>query len=214
MRARLSPGRATNYDSTALVICFPGSPLSLTVRFYQHLPRTPGFFAADGVVHRVPALIRGDNLAVLADLPGRWIGAVHDRWPPKSIILCQSAFKHDPHGAPHSEAPNLESINTENARKIQMRFPLPAVGQHRLILRRRDAPVCHALQPKPRERCVLIITKSTLSCVPRSILAHGEIFCTAADSALSGKPKWSKVRYRCQFISGMSAQTGTIVKQD
>ncbi|HUS54378.1 MAG TPA: hypothetical protein VMY41_10290, partial [Thermohalobaculum sp.] len=47
---------------------------------------------------------------------------------------------------------------------------------HRLILRRRDAPVCHALQPKPRERCVLITTKSTLSGVPRSILAHGELF--------------------------------------
>jgi hypothetical protein len=32
-------------------------------------------------------LTRSENLATLADLPGRWIDAVHDRRPPKSVTL-------------------------------------------------------------------------------------------------------------------------------
>ena len=32
-------------------------------------------------------LTRPENLAALADLPGRWIDAVHDKRPPKVITL-------------------------------------------------------------------------------------------------------------------------------
>ncbi len=32
-------------------------------------------------------LTQPENLNALADLPGRWIDAVHDRRPPKSITL-------------------------------------------------------------------------------------------------------------------------------
>jgi Transposase DDE domain group 1 len=32
-------------------------------------------------------LVRSDNVAALADLPGQWIDAVHQRRPPKTIVL-------------------------------------------------------------------------------------------------------------------------------
>ena len=41
---------------------------------------------------------------------------------------------------------------------------------HRLIHHRRERPGCHALEPKPRERCVLIIAKSKCSGSNRQIL--------------------------------------------
>ncbi len=43
-----------------------------------------------------------------------------------------------------------------------------------------EASVCHALWPKPRERCVLIITKSKLSAALRRILAQKRAFRTTA----------------------------------
>ena len=43
-------------------------------------------------------LTRPDNLAALADLPGRWIGAVHDRRPPKSITLDMDSSESPVHG--------------------------------------------------------------------------------------------------------------------
>lgn len=43
-------------------------------------------------------LTRPDNLAVLCDLPGRWIDAVHDRRPPKSITLDMDSSESPLHG--------------------------------------------------------------------------------------------------------------------
>jgi hypothetical protein len=43
-------------------------------------------------------LMRPDNLSVLADLPGRWIDAVHDRRPPKSITLDMDSSESPVHG--------------------------------------------------------------------------------------------------------------------
>ena len=43
-------------------------------------------------------LTRPDNLAALADLPGRWIDAVHDRRPPKSITLDMDSSESPVHG--------------------------------------------------------------------------------------------------------------------
>ena len=39
-----------------------------------------------------------DNLAALADLPGRWIDVVHDRTPPKSITLDMDSSESPVHG--------------------------------------------------------------------------------------------------------------------
>ncbi len=43
-------------------------------------------------------LTRPENLSVLADLPGRWIDAVHDRRPPKSITLDMDSSESPVHG--------------------------------------------------------------------------------------------------------------------
>ena len=43
-------------------------------------------------------LTRPDNLAAFADLPGRWIDAVHDRRPPKSITLDMDSSESPVHG--------------------------------------------------------------------------------------------------------------------
>jgi hypothetical protein len=43
-------------------------------------------------------LTRPENLAVLADLPGRWIDVVHDRRPPKSITLDMDSSESPVHG--------------------------------------------------------------------------------------------------------------------
>ena len=43
-------------------------------------------------------LTRPENLAALADLPGRWIDAVHDRRPPKSITLDMDSSESPVHG--------------------------------------------------------------------------------------------------------------------
>ena len=43
-------------------------------------------------------LARPENLAALADLPGRWIDAVHDRRPPKSITLDMDSSESPVHG--------------------------------------------------------------------------------------------------------------------
>jgi hypothetical protein len=43
-------------------------------------------------------LARPENLAVLADLPGRWIDAVHDRRPPKCITLDMDSSESPVHG--------------------------------------------------------------------------------------------------------------------
>jgi len=39
-----------------------------------------------------------ENLTVLADLPGRWIDAIHDRRPPKSITLDMDSSESPVHG--------------------------------------------------------------------------------------------------------------------
>ena len=43
-------------------------------------------------------LTRPENLAVLIDLPGRWIDTVHDRRPPKSITLDMDSSESPVHG--------------------------------------------------------------------------------------------------------------------
>jgi hypothetical protein len=43
-------------------------------------------------------LTQPENLDALADLPGRWIGAVHDRRPPKSITLDMDSSESPVHG--------------------------------------------------------------------------------------------------------------------
>jgi hypothetical protein len=43
-------------------------------------------------------LTRPENLAALMDLPGRWIDAVHDRRPPKSITLDMDSSESPVHG--------------------------------------------------------------------------------------------------------------------
>ena len=43
-------------------------------------------------------LTRPENLEVLAELPGRWIDAVHDRRPPKSITLDMDSSESPVHG--------------------------------------------------------------------------------------------------------------------
>ncbi len=43
-------------------------------------------------------LTQPENLEVLADLPGRWIDAVHDRRPPKSITLDMDSSESPVHG--------------------------------------------------------------------------------------------------------------------
>jgi len=43
-------------------------------------------------------LTQPENLSVLADLPGRWIDAVHDRQPPKSITLDMDSSESPVHG--------------------------------------------------------------------------------------------------------------------
>lgn len=43
-------------------------------------------------------LTQPDNLEVLADMPGRWIDAVHDRRPPKSITLDMDSSESPVHG--------------------------------------------------------------------------------------------------------------------
>ena len=43
-------------------------------------------------------LAQPDNLAALADLPGRWIDTVHDRRPPKSITLDMDSSESPVHG--------------------------------------------------------------------------------------------------------------------
>jgi len=43
-------------------------------------------------------LARPENLTALADLPGRWIDAVHDRRPPKSITLDMDSSESPVHG--------------------------------------------------------------------------------------------------------------------
>jgi hypothetical protein len=43
-------------------------------------------------------LTRPENLDALADLPGRWIDAVHDRQPPKSITLDMDSSESPVHG--------------------------------------------------------------------------------------------------------------------
>ena len=41
-------------------------------------------------------LVRPENLAALADLPGRWIDAVHQRRQPKVIVLDMDSAKAQP----------------------------------------------------------------------------------------------------------------------
>jgi hypothetical protein len=43
-------------------------------------------------------LTRPENLAALADLPGRWIDAVHDRRPPKVVTLDMDSSESPVHG--------------------------------------------------------------------------------------------------------------------
>jgi hypothetical protein len=51
-------------------------------------------------------LTRPDNLAALAGLPGRWIDAVHDRRPPKSITLDMDSSESPVHGDQEGSAWN------------------------------------------------------------------------------------------------------------
>ena len=51
-------------------------------------------------------LTRPENLAALADLPGRWIDAVHDRRPPKTITLDMDSSESPVHGEQEGSAWN------------------------------------------------------------------------------------------------------------
>ena len=51
-------------------------------------------------------LTRPENIAVLADLPGRWIDAVHDRLAPKSITLDMDSSESPVHGDQEGSAWN------------------------------------------------------------------------------------------------------------
>jgi len=51
-------------------------------------------------------LARPDNLAALADLPRRWIDAIHDRRPPKSITLDMDSSGSPVHGNQEGSAWN------------------------------------------------------------------------------------------------------------
>ncbi len=51
-------------------------------------------------------LTRPENLEALADLPGRWIDAVHDRRPPKSITLDMDSSESPVHGDQEGSAWN------------------------------------------------------------------------------------------------------------
>ena len=43
-------------------------------------------------------LTRPENLAALADLPGRWIDAVHSRRPPRIMVLDMDSSESPTHG--------------------------------------------------------------------------------------------------------------------
>ena len=51
-------------------------------------------------------LTRPENLAALADMPGRWIDAAHDRRPPKSITLDMDSSESPVHGEQEGAAGN------------------------------------------------------------------------------------------------------------
>ncbi len=51
-------------------------------------------------------LTRPENLTVLADLPGRWIDAVHDKRPPKQITLDMDSSESPVHGDQEGSAWN------------------------------------------------------------------------------------------------------------
>jgi hypothetical protein len=51
-------------------------------------------------------LTRPENLAALADLPGRWIDAVHDRRPPKVVTLDMDTSESPVHGEQEGSARN------------------------------------------------------------------------------------------------------------
>jgi hypothetical protein len=51
-------------------------------------------------------LTRPENLAALADLPGRWIDAVHDRRPPKVVTLDMDSSESPCHGDQEGSAWN------------------------------------------------------------------------------------------------------------
>jgi hypothetical protein len=51
-------------------------------------------------------LTRPENLAALADLPGRWIDAVHDRRPPKTVTLDMDSSESPVHGDQEGSAWN------------------------------------------------------------------------------------------------------------
>jgi hypothetical protein len=51
-------------------------------------------------------LIAPENLAALADLPGRWIDAVHDRRPPKTVTLDMDSSESPVHGEQEGSAWN------------------------------------------------------------------------------------------------------------
>jgi hypothetical protein len=77
------------------------------------------------------------------------------------------------------------------------RVPGGAFRSHALDLRRCEVFGWHVFQRKPRERCVLITTRSASSGVPRSILAHREGHARGGKrSALPGKPNWNKLSFR------------------
>ena len=51
-------------------------------------------------------LSRPENLAALADLPGRWIGKVHSRRPPKAIVLDMDSSESPTYGEQEGSAYN------------------------------------------------------------------------------------------------------------
>jgi Transposase DDE domain group 1 len=51
-------------------------------------------------------LCRLENLAALADLPGQWIDKVHQRRPPKTIVLDMAASESPTYGEPEGRAYN------------------------------------------------------------------------------------------------------------
>ena len=67
-----------------------------------------GFAASASQIGRFETkwLSRQENLAALADLPGQWIGKVHQRRPPKRIVLDMDSSESPTYGAQEGSAYN------------------------------------------------------------------------------------------------------------
>jgi len=85
-------------------------------------------------------LVRPENLAGLADLPGRWIDAVHQRRQPRVIVLDTDS----------SESPTYgEQEGSAYKRPFRLQLLPPAV---RVQPTRRCGAVCPAVRKRPQRR--------------------------------------------------------------